>query len=230
MIFFLYYLHRYSEMNTSFLCLSSDVAKLKNCLLYADSLISHFNDIKTHMAALKPMILSLLENNKQFLVNDAATLAKETIIASLNKKDIDLVQLVCALKIVRDMVVICRNVVPENQTPAFVVKQMVARPRRPSEQTDFPVPNLTPEELCAEESNLLREKQRLYAEMRSKMGKIKELVRANTCSSHVGDAQIAEVINRSTSLIEMVCSGFEDFVFSRTNQLNVCYSVCFYLC
>ena len=226
-------------MSTTFLALSSDISNLKTCLLYAEELTSIFNSLNVHVASLKLMIPQLLENNSQALLSDAAKLALGTVKSSLDKKDVPLSLLVTALRVVLGRVMDYPvplaaeqqpPVLPPQNNPPFVLRQLVSRPTRPTAAVPTQAPAGTLEEMCKLESALMREKERLVTETGAKMRQLKELVRANSDMSCPSQKNFCELVQKCTSLNEVVYSFLEDFVFSRVNHINECFSICFHIC
>jgi hypothetical protein len=215
---------------TTFTMLSADIQDLKNRLLYSDRMIELLNSIKTHVASLKFMILGVLEKNNQFLTSDSAKLATETVRLCLDKKDVNLTQLASAMRIVFDSVMHCRVLQQQqNQPLALELRQVVSRPSRETQCGTFQALSGTLEEKFKAELALMREKERLMTEMGAKTRQMKELVRASSDLSSPAQAQINEQVQNANTF-ELVSAAFEDFVLSRTAQLNACYSVCFQIC
>jgi len=210
--------------------LSADIQDLKNRLLYSDRMIELLNSIKTHVASLKFMILGVLEKNKQFLTSDSAKLATETVRLCLDKKDVNLTQLASAMRIVFDSVMHCQVLQQQqNQPLALELRQVVSRPSREIQCGTFQALSGTLEEKFKAELALMREKERLMTEMGAKTRQMKELVRASSDLSSPAQAQINEQVQNANTF-ELVSAAFEDFVLSRTAELNACYSVCFQIC
>jgi len=215
---------------TTFTMLSADIQDLKNRLLYSDRMIELLNSIKTHVASLKFMILGVLEKNKQFLTSDSAKLATETVRLCLDKKDVNLTQLASAMRIVFDSVMHCQVLQQQqNQPLALELRQVVSRPSREIQCGTFQALSGTLEEKFKAELALMREKERLMTEMGAKTRQMKELVRASSDLSSPAQAQINEQVQNANTF-ELVSAAFEDFVLSRTAELNACYSVCFQIC
>jgi hypothetical protein len=215
---------------STFTMLSADIQDLKNRLLYSDRMIELLNSIKTHVASLKFMILGVLEKNKQFLTSDSAKLATETVRLCLDKKDVNLTQLASAMRIVFDSVMHCRVLQQQqNQPLALEFRQVVLRPSRETQCGTFQALSGTLEEKFKAELALMREKERLMAEMGTKMRQMKELVRTNSDMSIPVQVQVNENV-QSANTFELVSVFFGDFVFEKTEHLNACYSVCFQIC
>jgi len=176
------------------------------------------------------MILGVLEKNKQFLTSDSAKLATETVRLCLDKKDVNLTQLASAMRIVFDSVMHCQVLQQQqNQPLALELRQVVSRPSREIQCGTFQALSGTLEEKFKAELALMREKERLMTEMGAKTRQMKELVRASSDLSSPAQAQINEQVQNANTF-ELVSAAFEDFVLSRTAELNACYSVCFQIC
>jgi hypothetical protein len=202
--------------------LCAEVTRLKEILVYIDRLISKFNALNDQLAYFKPMILDMLENNKEDLQsNEEAKNATEIVKNCLEKQGMEFVSLGnlstlgLAMDVIRDRVMHCRAEKSNSQSNNSTILPILIRPKfQPSRAKLFVEPRNKDEVEMMTEKKMEMEKA-----IKSRVKQIRELVKANSDMSVPMQKRNYEKINFVRSFI-VFFDTFDNFVGSRIYLLN----------